>query len=79
MNPENLALLAPAMAPGAELRVATDIPDYADHARAAGAAAPGFREVTTDPTPAWADWPGTRYEAKALKAGRPPQYLTFVR
>ena len=79
MNTDNLALLARAMAPAAELRVATDIPDYADHARAAGAAAPGFREVTSDPARPWPDWPGTRYEAKALKAGRAPQYLTFVR
>ena len=79
MNPENLALLARAMRPGAELRVATDIPEYADHARAAGAAAPAFREVTADPARPWAGWPGTRYEAKALRAGRVPQYLTFVR
>ncbi|MEO1459331.1 MAG: hypothetical protein AAFV49_17470, partial [Pseudomonadota bacterium] len=27
----------------------------------------------------WADWPGTRYEAKALREGRPPHYLTFRR
>ncbi len=79
MNPDNLALLAPAMAAGAELRVATDIPDYADHAREAGHLAPGFHEVTDDPARAWSDWPGTRYEAKALTAGRVPQYLTFIR
>lgn len=79
MNPGNLALLAPAMRAGAELRVATDIAAYADHAREAGAAAPGFREVTLDPARPWAGWPGTRYEAKALAAGRVPQYLTFVR
>ncbi|TIO11894.1 MAG: tRNA (guanosine(46)-N7)-methyltransferase TrmB, partial [Mesorhizobium sp.] len=24
-------------------------------------------------------WPGTRYEAKALRAGRRPAYLTFIR
>ena len=27
----------------------------------------------------WPGWPGTRYEAKALRAGRRPHYLTFVR
>ena len=27
----------------------------------------------------WPDWPGTRYEAKALREGRVPSYLTFVR
>lgn len=79
MHPENLALLARAMAPGAELRVATDIADYADHARAVAAAAPGFRRAPRDERAPWPGWPGTRYEAKALVAGRVPQYMTFVR
>lgn len=79
MNPENLALLARAMAPGAELRVATDIADYADHARLVGDEAPGFARVPRDESRAWDGWPGTRYEAKALQAGREPQYITFVR
>ena len=79
INPENLALLAPAMAAGAELRVATDIAAYADHARQAVAADAAFRDATTDPSRPWEGWPGTRYEAKALTAGRLPQYLTFVR
>lgn len=79
MNPENLGLLERAMAPGAELRVATDIADYADHARAVGEAAPGFRRVVRDEREPWDGWSGTRYEAKALKAGRVPQYLTFQR
>jgi tRNA (guanine-N7-)-methyltransferase len=77
MNPANLALLRPAMTPGAELRVATDIADYAEHALEAVAAADGFRvEALAVP---WPDWPGTRYEAKALRAGRRPHYLTVVR
>jgi tRNA (guanine-N7-)-methyltransferase len=25
----------------------------------------------------WEGWPGTRYEAKAVAAGRQPAYLTF--
>lgn len=79
MNEDNLALLARAMAPGAELRVATDIADYADHARAAAAEAPGFARVHRDESVAWDGWPGTRYEAKALAAGRVPQYMTFSR
>ncbi|TIU26092.1 MAG: tRNA (guanosine(46)-N7)-methyltransferase TrmB, partial [Mesorhizobium sp.] len=24
-------------------------------------------------------WPGTRYEAKAIREGRRPAYLTFIR
>jgi tRNA (guanine-N7-)-methyltransferase len=27
----------------------------------------------------WADWQPTRYERKALREGRVPHYLTFVR
>ncbi|MFT3972898.1 MAG: tRNA (guanine(46)-N(7))-methyltransferase TrmB [Amaricoccus sp.] len=79
MSLENLALLARAMAPGAELRVATDIADYADHARAMAAEAPGFARVGRDEAAPWDGWPGTRYEAKALAAGRVPQYMSFER
>ena len=75
---ENLALLAPAVMPGAELRLATDIEAYAEHALAEVAASPGWRTVA-DGLELWADWPGTRYEAKALEAGRRPRYITVVR
>ena len=61
-----------------ELRLATDIPDYARHALEAVAASPGFAVVSVADTP-WPGWLGTRYEAKALAAGRRPQYLTFRR
>jgi len=27
----------------------------------------------------WSDWLSTRYEKKALKEGRRPHYLTFIR
>ena len=43
---ENLALLAPAVAPGAELRAATDIHAYAEHALAEAAASPDWRLVS---------------------------------
>jgi tRNA (guanine-N7-)-methyltransferase len=81
MNFENLAALARVMVEGAELRFATDIPDYVDHALAALAASRAFavqgeREDWTRP---WPGWPGTRYEAKALREGRVPQYLTILR
>ena len=75
---ENMAMLARVMAAGAELRIATDIADYAEHARAAVAATPGLA-LGGDCSEAWAGWPGTRYEAKALAAGRRPIYLTVVR
>lgn len=80
MNPENLAALARVMAPGSELRLATDIADYGAHALAAVAAGEGFAAVgDLDRAPPWPDWRPTRYEAKALAAGRPPRYLTFLR
>jgi tRNA (guanine-N7-)-methyltransferase len=76
-NAENLAALRRAMAPGAELRLATDVADYVEHALAAVSAAPGWR-AREEPGP-WPGWAGTRYEAKALREGRRPRYLTLLR
>ena len=52
-----------------------------EHALAAVAAAAGLPRLVGDGgrREPWPDWPGTRYEAKALAAGRRPHYLTFVR
>lgn len=80
-NPGNLDALARAMAAGAELRLATDIPAYVQHAVRVAAAHPGF-ETQGGPErwrAAFDGWPGTRYERKALKAGRVPAYLRFLR
>jgi tRNA (guanine-N7-)-methyltransferase len=83
MNPENLRSLARVLRPGAELRLATDIAEYMDHALAAVAASEGLFEcaapVALGRDAAGADWPGTRYEAKALRAGRVPRYATIRR
>ena len=81
VTPEHLAPLARVMAPGAELRVATDIPDYV---RQTLEQVPphGFRwlaECPRDWREPWNDWLSTRYEQKALREGRKPHYLTFVR
>ena len=58
------------MAPGAELRLATDIPDYVAHALDAAAAVPAASPADgLGPGMPWPDWPGTRYEAKALRGG----------
>jgi tRNA (guanine-N7-)-methyltransferase len=43
---------------------------------------PAFRwtaERADDWRRPWPDWPGTRYEAKALGEQRSPVYLTFER
>ncbi len=80
MNPTALDPLAKAMAPGAELRVATDIEDYVRHSLEAVARHPDFEwtaERAADWREPWADWTRTRYEAKAVREGRTPHYLSF--
>ncbi len=77
VTPEYLAGLARVMVPGAEFRVATDIPDYVrqtlDEVPKAGFDLLGQGGVS------WRDWLSTRYEQKALREGRVPHYLTFRR
>ena len=77
VTPGYLGALARVMAPGAEFRIATDIPDYVRQALAEVPRA-GFELVSHSPV-AWDDWPSTRYEQKALREGRVPDYLTYVR
>lgn len=81
MNPDNLAALARVMAPGAELRLATDIAEYARHAVRAAEIAGGFalQGGPRDWERPWPDWVTTRFEARARREGRGSQYLTFVR
>lgn len=81
VNVENLAALERVMAPGAELRLATDIPDYVAHARWAVRDQGGFEDVS-DPKAChipWEGWQSTRYETKALRSARTPHYLSFRR
>ncbi len=77
-----LTMLARIMKPGAELRIATDIGDYARTALLAVRDTPAFRWLANGPSD-WreraSDWPVTRYEQKALAAGRRPVYLRFER
>ena len=82
INPENLDALARVLKPGAHLRVASDIPDYIRHSLEAVHPRDDFEWLAQRPSDwreAWEDWPGTRYEAKALREGRTPCYLTFRR
>ena len=73
----HLAQLARVMAPGAEFRIASDIPGYLDQARDEVPKA-GFVLVSEGPEP-WQDWVSTRYEQKALREGRVPGYQTWQR
>jgi tRNA (guanine-N7-)-methyltransferase len=82
LREENIAALARVMRPGAELRFATDIGDYARTALLAFKREGSF--VWTAERPAdWRerpeDWPQTRYEAKAIAEGRACAYFRFRR
>ncbi|MCA8882301.1 MAG: tRNA (guanosine(46)-N7)-methyltransferase TrmB, partial [Rhodobacteraceae bacterium] len=82
VTPEFLDPLARAMAPGAILRVATDIPDYVRQTLEQMMARPDFEWLAEGPEDwrqPWQDWISTRYEQKALREGRTPHYLTFRR
>jgi tRNA (guanine-N7-)-methyltransferase len=74
--------LARIMPPGAELRLATDDPDYLAWMLEVATTHPAF-QWTARTAADWrtrpADWPPTRYEEKALAAGRTPAFLRFVR
>jgi tRNA (guanine-N7-)-methyltransferase len=74
---DHLSLLNRVMAPGAEFRVATDIPDYVRQTLAEVPRA-GFDLLGQGGVP-WDDWFSTRYEQKALREGRVPHYMTFRR
>lgn len=79
VTPGYLRLLARVLRPGAEFRVATDIPDYVRQTLEEVPQA-GFALVSQGgPGEHWPDWLSTRYEQKALREGRQPHYLTFRR
>lgn len=79
VTPAYLLPLARITAPGAEFRVATDIPDYVRQTLEEVPLA-GFDLISQKgPGEAWEDWLSTRYEQKALREGRLPHYLTFQR
>lgn len=68
--------------PGGELRIASDIPDYIRWTLMHARQARGF-EWTAQCAADWktrpADWPETRYAAKATREGRTPAFLVFRR
>jgi tRNA (guanine-N7-)-methyltransferase len=79
VTPEYLEALARVVRPGAEFRVATDIPDYVRQILEQ-VPAHGFEWLAEGPADwraPWGDWLSTRYEQKALHEGRVPHYLTF--
>jgi tRNA (guanine-N7-)-methyltransferase len=78
----NLDRFARVLKPGGFFRFASDIDTYVNwtllHCRAHDA----FEwqaHWSGDWHQPYEGWPGTRYEAKAVREGRPPAYLTFLR
>jgi tRNA (guanine-N7-)-methyltransferase len=76
INPANLNHVQRILTPDGQFLFASDIPDYIewtlDHVRQQGA----FELVSQSDQP-YDNWIRTRYEAKAIREGRMPTYLTF--
>jgi tRNA (guanine-N7-)-methyltransferase len=82
VSDENLDRIARALKPGGLFRVASDIESYIDwtllHVLKRSDLA-WTAERADDWRKPFPGWPGTRYEAKAVAAGRMPAYLAFLR
>lgn len=82
VSPENLKRIVRALKPGGEFRFASDIENYVEWTLAHVRREPELQwtaERADDWRRPWVGWPGTRYEAKAIRENRPPAYLIFRR
>jgi tRNA (guanine-N7-)-methyltransferase len=82
VNADTLADWARLIPPGGELRLATDVPDYQRWMLCHMLAEPRFdwcAEVSADWLRRPADWPASKYEQKAISAGRTPHYYRLRR
>lgn len=82
VNPETLAEWARLIPPGGMLRLATDVPDYQRWMLRCILGEPRFDWLAAGPAD-WlrrpADWPPSKYEQKAIAAGRTPHYYRLRR
>jgi tRNA (guanine-N7-)-methyltransferase len=78
VHPALLPLLARVLKPSAEWRVASDDRTYQAWVTEVMREQVWF-DVPAPTTERPPDWPPTRYETKAVREGRAPQYWTFVR
>jgi tRNA (guanine-N7-)-methyltransferase len=78
VHPELLTQVARVLAAGGEWRIASDDPTYQDWTDEVLAGQSLFRvAVRTETRPE--GWPPTRYEAKAISAGRHPVYWRLLK
>jgi tRNA (guanine-N7-)-methyltransferase len=78
----NIARFARVLKPGGILRFASDIDTYVEWTLVRLLRNRDFfwlAEKADDWRRSWPDWPGTRYERKAIREGRTPAYLEFRR
>lgn len=78
VHPATLEEIARVLQPGAEWRIATDDPTYQAWVSEVLREQPWF-DAATPEAERPASWPPTRYEAKALAAGRAPLYWALRR
>ena len=82
VSKNNLAAIARLLKPGGCFHFASDIDDYVGWTLARAIQEPQLLWQASGPDD-WREpypgWPGTRYEAKAIREGRRPSYLTFAR
>ncbi|MGC1588060.1 MAG: tRNA (guanine(46)-N(7))-methyltransferase TrmB [Rhodomicrobium sp.] len=81
-SPSSLDKMARILRPAAEFRFASDIADYAEAAIEHATAHPDFDlalTFTSANRAALPDWPVTRYETKACKAGRSSTFIVLKR
>ena len=82
VSPANLDRFARIMKPAAIFRFASDIETYVNWTLLHCRRHPSFEwiaQTSADWKMPYQDWPGTRYEAKALREARRPAYLQFRR
>lgn len=82
VNMKNLGRFARVLKSAAKFRFASDIDNYVNWTLYHCACHPDFfwtANCARDWKTPFHAWPGTRYEAKAIREGRVPAYLTFVR
>lgn len=82
VSPVNLDRFARVMKPGGVFRFASDIETYVNWTLRHCRVHPAFEwqaNTADDWNKPFPGWPGTRYEAKAIREGRQPAYLSFRR